>query len=262
MRVTVLGSGTLLPDDLHRSPSHWLEEGDVRLMLDCGSGALHGLARERLRWQALSHLAITHFHTDHVGDLAPLLFALRHGVRPPRPEPLVLLGPAGLDRHLDALMHAHRGYVRQPGFAVEARELAGGEVWRDAAGRLSVHTHRTPHTDASLAYRVETPAGSLGYTGDTGPSAGLGSFFEGVHALIAECSVADPAEGTDHLSRPPSLARAARPGLLVVTHLYPQLRRHRLPDQIRQAGYDGPLVVANDGTAMEITGDTARLVAH
>ena len=81
MRLTILGSGNLLPDDLHRSPSHWVEEGDVRLLLDCGSGCLHGMARERLWWKAVSHIALTHFHADHVGDLSPILFALKHGVR-------------------------------------------------------------------------------------------------------------------------------------------------------------------------------------
>src|SRR6478672_6871574 len=101
MRLVVLGSGTLLPDDHHRSPSHWIEEGEVRLLLDCGSGSLHGMGRLRLWWRAISHIAITHFHTDHVSDLPAILFALRHGVRPPREEPLVLIGPHGLEAHLD-----------------------------------------------------------------------------------------------------------------------------------------------------------------
>ena len=89
MRLTILGSGTLLPDPLHQSPAHFLEFGDVRLLLDCSSGVLHGMARERLWWRGLSHLLVTHFHTDHVGDLAPILFALEHGVHPQREEPLV-----------------------------------------------------------------------------------------------------------------------------------------------------------------------------
>jgi ribonuclease BN (tRNA processing enzyme) len=261
MRLTVLGSGTLLPDPHHHSPSHWLEDGDLRLLLDCGSGALHGLARERLWWKGLSHVALTHFHTDHVGDLAPLLFALKHGVRPPREEPLVILGPDGLEAHLDALARAHGPYVREPGFPVEVVELAPGDRWAEPRGRFTLAAHATPHTSSSLAYRVETAAGTLGYTGDTGPSAELGRFFRGVDALIAECSLADPPELDNHLS-PKSLvelASAAEPGLLVVTHLYPPLRPHKLPDLLREAGYEGELVVARDGTAVEIGDGVARL---
>lgn len=260
MRVVVLGSGTLLPDDRHRSPSHWVEEADTRLLLDCGSGALHALGRERLWWQAITHVAITHFHTDHVGDLAPLLFALRHGVRPPRQDPLIVLGPRGLGDHLDALARAHGPYVREPGFPVEVVELGSGDRWCDSAGRVALSAHATPHTETSLAYRVETAAGALGYTGDTGPSDDLGVFLRGVQALIAECSLPDPPELRNHLS-PSSLvaiARAAGPELLVVTHLYPPLRPHRMPALLRQAGWEGGLVVARDGTAFEIEGGRAR----
>jgi ribonuclease BN (tRNA processing enzyme) len=232
------------------------------MLLDCGSGTLHALARERLWWKGLSHIALTHFHTDHVADLAPILFALRHGVRPPREEPLVVLGPRGLAAHIDALVRAHGSYVREPGFPVQIVELGSGARWADPAGRFTLAAHATPHTEASLAYRVETGAGSLGYTGDTGPSDELGGFFRGVDALVAECSLANPPELAIHLG-PTSLAelaRASEPGLLVVTHLYPPLRPHRIPDQLRDAGYDRPLVVARDGTAVEIGAGAARVV--
>lgn len=262
MRLTVLGSGTLLPDDHHRSPSHWVEEGDVRLLLDCGSGCLHAMGRERLWWRALSHVAVTHFHTDHVGDLAPILFALRHGVRPPREQPLVLLGPRGLEAQLDALAAAHGRYVREPGFPLEVVELAPGDRWPDPGGRFTLATLATPHTGNSLAYRVESANGALGYTGDTGPTPALGVFFTGVQALISECSLADPAESELHMSPKAlaALAAAARPQLLIAAHLYPPLRPHKLPALVRAAGWEGPFVVARDGTAVEITEGTARLV--
>jgi ribonuclease BN (tRNA processing enzyme) len=196
-----------------------------------------------------------------VGDLAPLLFALRHGVRPGREEPLLILGPSGLAAHMDALAQAHGVYVREPGFPVEVVELTPGGRWVDPAGRCTLRAHATPHTSSSLAYRVETAAGALGYTGDTGPSGELGTFFGGVHALVAECSLADPAAMDAHLS-PRSLAvlaQAAAPALLVVTHLYPPLRPHKLPGLLRAAGYAGPTVVARDGTTVEIAEGAARL---
>lgn len=261
MRVTILGSGTLLPDDRHRSPAHFVAAGELGLLLDCGSGTVHGLARERLSWKGISHVALTHFHTDHVGDLAPLLFAFRHGIRPERREPLSLLGPRGLADHLEALARAHGSYVTQPGFPLDVVELGHGAAWSDPGRGLTLRAHATPHTKASLAYRVETDEGTVGYTGDTGPSEPLGGFFRGVPLLIAECSLADPPAIDSHLSpvSVAALARAAEPGLLVLTHLYPPLRPARLPDLIRDAGYGGPLAVARDGTAIEITAGTARV---
>ena len=149
------------------------------MLLDCGSGALHAMGRERLWWKTLSHIVISHFHTDHVGDLATILFALRHGVRPPRSDPLLMLGLRGMEAHLDGLAQAHGDWVRDPGFPVEGVELDGGGLWPDPAGRFTLRTHATPQTDASLAFRVETAAGALGYTWDTGLSDELGSFFCG-----------------------------------------------------------------------------------
>lgn len=262
MRLTVLGAGTLLPDDRHRSPSHWLEDGELRLLLDCGSGSLHSMGRFRLFWKGLTHIAITHFHTDHVGDLPAILFALRHGVRPPREEPLVLLGPRGLEEHLDLLARAYGPYIREPGFPIEVHELGHGARWTDPAGRFTLATQATPHTGNSLALRVETERGAVGYTGDTGPTPELGTFFAGVETLISECSLADPAESEVHMSpaRVAALAVSARPGLLIATHLYPPLRPHQLPDLMRAAGWDGPFVVARDGTTVEIARGAARLV--
>ena len=53
----------------------------------------------------------------------------------------------------------------------------------------------------------------------------------------------------------------AGPGLLLVTHLYPPLRAHELPDLVRAAGYAGELLVAADGTTVEIEGSEARSIS-
>ena len=220
------------------------------------------MARERLWWKAISHIAITHFHTDHVGDLPAILLALRRGIRPAREEPLVLLGPRGLEAHLDALSAAHGSQIRQPGFPVEIVELEPNRRWSDPAGRFTIATLATPHTANSLAYRVETPNGAVGYTGDTGATPALGVFFAGVQVLISECSLPDPPESEVHLSPHglAAMAAAAKPDLLIATHLYPPLRPHKLPDVVREAGWDGDFVVARDGTSVEIEGGAARLL--
>lgn len=262
MIATVLGSGTLLPDDHRHSPAHWVEAGEARILLDCGAGTLHGLARHRTSWRRITHLALSHFHTDHVGDVAALLFALKHGVRPPREEPLTVLGPPGLRSFLDRLAAAHGSFVTKPGFPLEMVELEAAPRWPDPEGAFTLAAHPTPHTDASVAYRVETEDGDVGYTGDTGPSDEVADFLAGVQLLIAECSIPDPPSMDTHLSpaRLAELARRASPGLLLVTHFYPPLRGHRIPGQVREAGYAGEVVVAQDGTLVEVREGKARLV--
>jgi len=101
--LTVLGSGTVAPSASRTAPGHWVEAGAQRLLLDCGAGVLHRAAEHGIPWHTVTHLAITHFHADHWGELPHVLFALRWGIEPPRATPLVLLGPAGLGERLEHL---------------------------------------------------------------------------------------------------------------------------------------------------------------
>ncbi|TVR57557.1 MAG: ribonuclease Z [Gemmatimonadales bacterium] len=260
VRVTILGSGVLLPDDTRRSAAHLVEGADFSLLMDCGSGALHGMDRFQKPWRGLTHLAITHFHTDHFGDLAPLLWALHHGIPGGRDEPLVLLGPPGFNRILGALAAAHGDFVLAPGFPLEIVELERNGRWDDPRGRFALRTHPARHTPEAVALRLEVEGVrphdglSIGYTGDTGPDLDLGAFFQGVGLLVAECAVADPTELEIHLSprSAAALAQVAEPALLVLTHLYPELDPDRLPDLLAREGYTGRVLTGRDGLTLTV----------
>lgn len=260
VEVTVLGSGTLRPDADHHSAAHLVRSGDLYMLMDCGSGTLHGLARWGSPWERLSHMLITHFHADHVGDLAPLLFALSHGLEPRRDAPLALLGPPGVRAFMQALAGAHGPWVLEPGFPLEITELERADSWSDSTGEVTIKTHPTHHTDASMAYRVELAGATVAYTGDTGPAPGLGAFLSGSALLIAECSHPDPALVETHLTPTglAALAGEAAPGLVVVTHVYPDLERDAIPDLVSAAGYEGTVRVASDGLSVEVADGEAR----
>lgn len=257
MKLTVVGSGTLLPSADRASPCHYLEgsgggEGP-RILLDCGSGGLHGLARLGLPWTRLSHVALSHFHADHIGDLAPLLFALKHGARRSGDEPLRLLGPTGIRSLHRRLADAFGEFVLDPGFPVEVEELApGGALPLD--GGCELRCGDTLHTEESVAYRIDGPEGAFGYTGDAGYTDELAAFLTGVDVLVAECGIEDPPALDTHLS--PSgvarLAMVARPGVLVLTHAYPPLEPETLPARVRAAGYEGEVVAAADGLTVPV----------
>lgn len=262
MKVTVLGSGTLVPDERRHSAGHLVETSDAVILLDCGAGTVHragGLAKP---WKEISHLAVSHFHTDHVGDVAALLFALRHVPDPPREAPLTILGPPGITSFFESLAAAHGEYVREPGFPLEVAEMSRRDSREIGSEGLRIRTHPTPHTDRSVAYRIETKDGSVGYTGDTGPDEALGAFMESVDLLLAECSHPDPPVVDTHLT-PESvaaLARRAQPRLLVTVHHYPVLDPGAVPDLIAAAGYAGNVRPGRDGLEIEVTQGRARIL--
>lgn len=249
-RLVVVGSGTVVPEGDRGCACHFAELGGARVLLDCGPGAVQSLARLGLPWSELTDLVISHFHADHVGALPGLFFGLKHGVLPSRTAPLDVWGPPGTERLFRGLAAALGDYLLDPGFPVRFHELEpGAEASLIAGVRLRVHP--TPHTDESQAVRLEAEGATLGYTGDTGPSETLGAFFRAVDLLLAECSLLDEQVGDNHLSpgRVARLAGEARPGLLVLTHVYPHVRADHDPVAlVRAAGYrDGAVELAHDG---------------
>lgn len=252
MRLVTVGTGTVVPDSERASACHWIEHGQTRLLVDCGAGALQGLARCSLAWADVDHLIISHFHTDHIGEIPSLIFALRHALETPRRAPLAVWGPAGTGRLFAAWADALGAWLVQPGFEVAIHELQPGSSVD--AGGVQVGIANTPHTDESVALRFEADGSALGYTGDTGPSQELGEFFLGVDLLLAECSLPDELAVDIHLS-PTSLARLAKDAgvrRLAVTHVYPQLRRLNVQELIRRAGYQGEVIMVTDGSELRV----------
>lgn len=256
MQITIVGSGTVVPHPERVCASYYVEMDDSRILLDCGPGAMHHMARFDLSWDCLTHVILSHFHTDHIGDLPILLFALKYGVATPRKDPLTIVGPEGTRLLLERLAAAFGDYMLDPGFPLGITEVTAGTIVR-LGGTARILCHPTPHTEHSLAYRIESGAKVLGYTGDTGLSEELGRFFQGVDLLIAECSLPDELAMDTHLTptRVAAIARIAEPDRLILTHVYPQLPAAELPRLVRQAGWTGSIVIAEDG--MRLTVDDA-----
>ena len=245
----------MVPEPDRGCSAYFVEHGDTRALLDCGPGAVQGMARLGIPWQDLTHLFLTHFHSDHVGALPGLFFAFRHGILPERGERLEVWGPVGTRALFDGLCASLGGFFLDPGFEVRVRELApGSDV---SAGDLTVSSRGVPHTPESVALRLEAADGGsvLVYTGDTGPDESLADFCYGADLLLGECSLPDDLVGDNHLS-PSRIARlAARSGArhLVATHIYPQFRRAAdVASLIAESGYSGRIDVASEGLSIDL----------
>lgn len=252
MRLTTLGTGSAAPSATRVNAGHLVESGPVRLLLDCGSGVAHRLATLGVDWLGITHVALTHFHADHILDLPTLFVAWRHGTLRPRTAPLELIGPAGTAGLLATFASLFGEPLAQPQFPLTVRELAPGGAL-DLAGGVRLEAHPVPHTANSIAYCIGAGGRRLVYTGDTGEDAALAAWAHGCDLLLAECSLPDEIAVPAHLTprRCAELAAVAQPGRLVLTHLYPPVEAVDVRGLIA-ARYAGPVVIASDGWTFDV----------
>jgi ribonuclease BN (tRNA processing enzyme) len=252
VKLTILGSGTSRPDGDRNSAGYFVETGDARIMLDCGAGTVHALARYNLPWEKMTHVFISHFHVDHCGELASLLFALKWGLRSERKEPLRLIGPYGLERVIEGLKLAFGAKLFALKFPLEVRMISPGEnLELSTESKLSVA--KTPHTQESLAVRIESNGNSICYTGDTDASDELPQFFSKTDLLVSECSFRERVEGVRHVSISDVARMAAQSEAkrLVVTHFYFETDEEELEQKLHQ-GYTGEVIIGKDGMMLEV----------
>ena len=251
MRLTTIGTGTAAPHASRVAAAHLLCTDSVCLLLDCGAGAVHRMAAHGVDWSGISHVALTHFHADHVNDVIMLIMGWRWGQLPARTAPVTFYGPVGTGALFERLAEMHGAWVLAPGFPCTVRELSRDEVVHLPDG-VDLSAFPVPHTAESVAYSVVQDATRMVYTGDTGYDDALADWAAGCDLLLAECSLPDAMALREHLTprQCGALAARAHAKRLVLTHFYPPVETVDIVSEVAEL-YAGPVVLATDGWSID-----------
>lgn len=242
MQLTILGSGTAIPEPDRFPAGYLLAAGGTTLLVDCGPGVLRRLAQTGTTLAHLDALLLTHYHTDHCADLAALLFALRSPHFAGRP-PLDVFGAPGLVRLVDRLTEAWP-WLAPRGYELRLHEVLPGTF---ALGAAEVAALPIRHTAQSLGYRITTTAGSVAFSGDADACDELVALASGVDLFVCDAATPDDRKLDGHLTPGLAAEHAARAGAahLVLTHFYPECAGHDLVAMAR-ARFDGAITLAAD----------------
>jgi ribonuclease BN (tRNA processing enzyme) len=241
--LQILGSGGPRTSADRASSAYvlWIE-GQARLLVDMGGGALLRFGQAHVRISDLSLVAISHLHPDHVADLPALLW-LSHEARK---QPLRVVGPSGNEQAPSFPVFLARLFDGKNGaFPLLAPALGGAQADHGGSVRLEVDVVDVtkaqpstvfeqdgmkvmalgiPHGNVpTLAYRVDTRGVAIVLSSDqTGTSPAFIEFARGAHVLVMHLAVA--AERSDHpLHASPAVvgrvAQEARVGRLIVSHM-------------------------------------------
>ncbi|MEW6047501.1 MAG: MBL fold metallo-hydrolase [Bacillota bacterium] len=290
MKAVLLGTSGCIAMDAttaHRAgPSVLVECGrhNEILLFDCGRSALQSVFEAGYSPANIGYVFFTHHHSDHNIGFPDLVLSswVAFGKSHWR-----VYGPVGTRHFIDALFgrggafdaditrraeapdarkvlekFTGRPMVR-PSFDVHEIEKEGevccGEDWSVMASFAPRHVQ--PWL-VSVAYRVESAAGSLVISGDTAPTQQMVELARGCSMLIHDCSI-DQREGVFadvHMHTDPrSLGRIAAEAGVNTVVAYHFLRFVDNPEtlslfkQLVEEGFPGKVVIADDCLVLDVS---------
>ncbi len=94
LHVGLCGTGAPLPDAKRACPSVFVIAGKRLYVVDTGPGSTRKLELMKLELGKIEAVLLTHFHSDHIGELGELM--LKSWAGGSRPAPLDVFGPQGV----------------------------------------------------------------------------------------------------------------------------------------------------------------------
>ncbi len=202
LHVGLSGSGAPLTDAKRACPSAFVIAGRNLYVVDTGPGSTRKFELMKLRPGNIKAVLLTHFHSDHIGELGELM--LKHWAGGSTREPLEVFGPQGVETvvrgfnlaySIDAQQRvAHHGPETVPpsGAGGVAKPFGfppgkEGVVIINTDG-LTVTAFLVDHrpVEPAVGYRFDYKGRSLVISGDTLPSESLRRQAAGVDLLVHE----------------------------------------------------------------------------
>lgn len=195
LSALLCGTGSPLPDKTRGGPCTLIAVGDKYYLIDTGLDTARDLMLWRIPLQNIAGVFLTHFHSDHIGDLGEV--RLQTWVAG-RKAPLAVYGPPGVERVVNGFNEAyalddgyrtkHHGAAMLPSNAVAMvpKPVMPGIVFEQ--GGLKVTAVKVKHEPANPAYgyRFDFKGRSIVVSGDTAPDEDLAHLAKGADVLIHE----------------------------------------------------------------------------
>jgi ribonuclease BN (tRNA processing enzyme) len=202
--LTVLGCGTPYPRPGIACSGYLLRADDVEVWVDAGPGTLANLQRHT-RLDRLAAIWLSHLHIDHCNDLLPTYYALAYGGEAP-PSPIPVFGPPGWVARMEGFLGSNRPDPMR--LAFQPYELIDRHTVE--FGGLELTSVAVEHGVPAFGLRASYDGATIGYSGDSGPCAGLDAVARDVDLFCCESGATTTSTSSPQWhTRPEDAAQAA-----------------------------------------------------
>ena len=98
--ICLLGTGGMMPLPYRLLTAMMARCEGSNLLIDCGEGTQIALKKKSWSPRPVDVICFTHYHADHISGLPGLLLTMGNAERS---EPVLMIGPKGLERVVNAL---------------------------------------------------------------------------------------------------------------------------------------------------------------
>ena len=147
--VCLLGTGGMMPLPYRYLTSLMVRVGGSSLLIDCGEGTQVALKKKGWSPKPVDVMLFTHFHADHISGLPGMLLTMGNA---DRTEPLLMVGPKGLERVVKSLLVI----APELPFPILFKELSGAEESFPYPGQedVEIHAFRVKHNVNCYGYGI------------------------------------------------------------------------------------------------------------
>jgi len=247
MKITILGSGTCVPSLTRSSSSILIEIDNYKLLFDIGAGTIRQLLHTNTKISEITHIFLTHFHPDHIGEIISFLFSSRYSGLI-RKSPLTIIGGNGFINLYNQLKNIFGHLIELDSNMLNLIEMSE-KMDNYSCNLFEIKTANVNHNPESIAYKITNliDSKSIVYSGDTDYCDNLIFLAKNCDLLICESSFPDNHKVNGHLT--PGLAgeiaEKSFSKKLILTHLYPECEKTDILEECKKK-YNGDVVVAKD----------------
>ena len=290
MRIVALGTGMPSPRPKQAAACFLVELGNGdKFFFDIGAGCHERIAAQKISYDFLDKVFISHLHVDHYGDLASFWLG---GTTMNRLTPLRIWGPSGQTSEYGTAyamkkmqemytwdVGTRAGYIDFRGGQLEVNEFPyetdNGVIFEENG--VVIRSFPAIHAiDGAVSFILEWNGMKFVYGGDTAPNKWYTEYAKGADVAIHECFLAPsllvskqgftPIEalnvGTVAHTSPQQFGKVmsiVKPRLAIGYHFQNDFDTEPVAREGVREIYDGPLALAQDYMVFNVTKDDIRV---